>query len=593
MVKKIRNIRGQAWGNFLIAFALILIINVLSESFYLRFDLTKEKRYTLSNSTKELLKKLDDDVYVSVFLEGELPVEYKRLSSAIKDMLNEYRYASGGKINFRFEDLLSDKEIEEKRDIVRQLVQSGVQVEIPELEPDETSAEKYILPSAMVYYKGKEYPLNFLKREFGHDLSMEINGSIELLEAEIGSVLRKCLAGREIKLAFVAGHGELGEFETADIAKELSEFYTVERININISDTNCIKLFAREIMNSPGRESEALIEGLGRRLSTYSGIIVAKPTLPFKEVEKFILDQYIMNGGKVIWLVESLVAEDDSMMTNNGRFMTIEQNHNLGDLLFNYGARLEPTLIQDINCHGIPVISQENGRMGFWPWLFYPLFHPVDDNVITRNLESVWGRYVTTIDTTSNPAAKKRMLLKSSEESRVAHSPVMISLDLLKIKPDPVNFQNPNQVAAVLLEGGFRSGFKHRPGVRRPLKIDFKDTVPSNAMIVIGDGDMIRNQVSNDKRQVYPLGYDNYASRYFNQSIEFANKKFFLNCVDYLCDDSHLIEVRSKKVILRLLDKAKIKQEKKKWQWINMALPIAIIAIFGFLNAVYRRRKWQ
>ncbi len=580
------------WGGFLIILSVILLFNVLSDKWYQRFDLTKEKRYTLSESTKSLLQKLEDEVYISIYLDGDIPVDYKRLKTAVRDMMNEYRYASEGLFSFEFEDILAEQDIEEKRKILQQLYQQGLKIEVPELEPDQVADEKYIIPSALVVYRGREYPLNFLKREFGKPLEEEINGSIELLEYEIGNVLRKCIAGKDLELALVEGHGELDPVETADISKELSDFYSLERININISDTNCIKMFADELLAQPDRQSEVLIESLIDKLSKYDGIIVAKPTIAFKEVEKFVLDQYIMRGGKVIWLVESLIAEMDSV-AKYGRVMTANHSHNLDNLLFNYGARLEPTLVQDLQSHGIPAINQQTNRPGFWPWIFYPLFNPADDNVITRNLESVWGQYCSSLDTTANRAARKTILLKSSINSRVAHNPVMISLDLLRVQPDKNNFRNPSQVVAVLLEGGFRSAFKYRPGARRNLDIEYKDSVENNAMIVIGDGDLIRNQTSGDKSQVYPLGYDKYGTQSFGEPVIFANKKFFMNCVDYLCDESNLIEVRSKEIILRLLDKERTRTEKRKWQWINMGLPILVILLFGGINAFYRRKRWQ
>ncbi|MFY0644019.1 MAG: gliding motility-associated ABC transporter substrate-binding protein GldG [Bacteroidia bacterium] len=592
--KKKENSKSNSIGGFLIFLAAVFLINTVADRWYKRFDLTKEKRYTLSESTKNLLDKLNDEVYITVYLDGELPIEYKRLKTSVKDMLNEYRYESGGNVSYNFEDILADRSIEEKREILQQLHQQGLKIEVPELADDEVAGERYIVPSAMVVYRGREYPLNFLKREFGKPLEQEINGSIELLEYEIGNVLRKCIAGRELKLAIVEGHGELGPMETADIAKELSDFYRVERISINLSDTNCIKLFAKEVLANPERQSEVLIESLIKKLNTYQGIIIAKPTIPFKEVEKFILDQYVMNGGKVIWLVESLIAEMDSIASSGtGRFMTANHAHNLDNLLFNYGARVEATLVQDLQSHGIQAINRQTNRPDFKPWWFYPLFNPADDNMITRNLESVWGRFCSTIDTTANRSAKKTILLKSSKFSRVAHNPVMISLDQLEVRPDENNFRNPGQISAVLLEGGFRSAFKYRPGMRRNLEIDYKDTVEENAMIVIGDGDLIRNQISTDKSQVYPLGYDKFGSQSFGQPVNFANKKFFLNCVDYLCDESNIIEVRSKEIVLRLLDKERVREEKKKWQWINMGLPILIVVIFGGINAFYRRRKWQ
>ena len=569
----------------------IVLLNIIADSVYQRIDLTKEKRYTLSKSTENLVNKIDEEVYITIYLDGKLPLEYKRLKSAARDMLNEFRLASSGLIKYEFEDVLADKELKEKEQILKELYQKGLRVEQPELKPDEAPTNRYIIPAGIVFYKGQEYPLNLLKREFGKPLQEEINGSIELLEYEIGTALRKGITGRELRLAFTDGHGELSMEETADIANELNDYYSVSRININLRDSNCYKMFTREVSENLDRPVlSVFVESLIKKLRSYSGLIVAKPTIEFTEPEKFVLDQYIMNGGKVIFLVESLIAEMDSV-AKYGRVMTANHSHNLDDLLFNYGAKVQPTLIQDLQSHGIPAINQQTNRPGFWPWWFYPLFNSIDDNPVSRNLENVWGRYCSTIDTTARKDITKTVLLRSSPQSRVAHNPVMISLDLLKVRPDPSNFTKGNQIAAVLLNGTFKSPFRHREGVKRAFDIEYKQKVEDNAMIVIGDGDLIRNQVS-PKGQVYPLGYDRYGSQNFGQPVEFANKKFFLNCVDYLCDETNLIEVRSRKVELRLLDKNRVKEERFKWQLINMLVPIALILLFGIVNSVVRRRRW-
>ncbi len=576
----------------ILLYALVLVVfNFMANEFYFRLDLTKEKRYTLSPSSVGLLNKLDDDLYVTIFLDGDLPIEYKQLQSATRDILNEYRLASDGKIKFDFEDILADKDIKEKEAILKDIFQKGLQIEQPDVRPDEAPTQKYILPSGIVFYKGKEYPINLLKRQFGKSLEVEINNSIELLEYEIGTAIRKGLSGKSIKVAFSSGHGELSSTQTADIANSLSEFYSLNRINLNLRDSNCYKNFASDVVNNPQKPVfSILVEGLINQLKPYKGLIIAKPTLEFTEPEKYILDQYVMNGGKIIFLVENLLAEMDSV-AKYGQVMTVNHSHNLDDILFQYGVKVKPNLVQDIQCHGIPAINQQTNRPGFWPWIFYPLFSAVDDNPVSRNLENVWGRYCSTIDTTSRKTLKKTVLLRSSPQSRVAANPVLISLDILKNRQDPSNFRNGNQISAVLVEGEFISPFRYRDGVKRSFDLPFSESIEQNSMIVISDGDLIRNQVSSDGR-VYPLGYDKFASKQFSTPVEFANKKFFLNCVDYLCDENNLIEVRSKEVILRLLDKSKLKNEKLFWQSFNMILPILIILIFGFVNSFYRKRRW-
>ena len=576
----------------ILLYALVLVVfNFMANEFYFRLDLTKEKRYTLSPSSVGLMNKLDDDLYVTIFLDGDLPIEYKQLQSATRDILNEYRLASDGKIKFDFEDILADKDIKEKEAILKDIFQKGLQIEQPDVRPDEAPTQKYILPSGIVFYKGKEYPINLLKRQFGKSLEVEINNSIELLEYEIGTAIRKGLSGKSIKVAFSSGHGELSSTQTADIANSLSEFYSLNRINLNLRDSNCYKNFASDVVNNPQKPVfSILVEGLINQLKPYKGLIIAKPTLEFTEPEKYILDQYVMNGGKIIFLVENLLAEMDSV-AKYGQVMTVNHSHNLDDILFQYGVKVKPNLVQDIQCHGIPAINQQTNRPGFWPWIFYPLFSAVDDNPVSRNLENVWGRYCSTIDTTSRKTLKKTVLLRSSPQSRVAANPVLISLDILKNRQDPSNFRNGNQISAVLVEGEFISPFRYRDGVKRSFDLPFSESIEQNSMIVISDGDLIRNQVSSDGR-VYPLGYDKFASKQFSIPVEFANKKFFLNCVDYLCDENNLIEVRSKEVILRLLDKNKLKNEKLFWQSFNMILPILIILIFGFVNSFYRKRRW-
>ena len=591
MVGKVINKEKNVMGKIILGALIICVFNFIANEFYFRIDLTKEKRFTLSTSSKNLLKKLDDDLYITVFLDGDLPIEYKQLQSSTRDILNEYRLASDGRIKFDFEDILTGKDIKEKESILKEVFQKGLQIEQPELRPDEAPTEKYILPSGIVFYKGKEYPINLLKRQFGKSLEVEINSSIELLEYEIGTAIRKGLSGKSIKLAFSAGHGELSSLQTADIANSLSEFYSLDRINLNLRDSNCYKIFASDVANNPQKPVfSVLVEGLINKLKSYKGLIVAKPVIEFTEPEKYILDQYVMNGGKVIFLVENLLAEMDSV-AKYGQIMTVNHGHNLDDILFQYGVKIKPNLVQDIQCHGIPAINQQTNRPGFWPWIFYPLFSAVDDNPVSRNLENVWGRYCSTIDTTARKTLKKTVLLRSSAQSRVAANPVLISLDILKNKQDPSNFRNGNQISAVLVEGEFVSPFRYRDGVKRSFDLPFSESIAQNSMIVIGDGDLIRNQVSSDGK-VYPLGYDKFASKQFSAPVEFANKKFFLNCVDYLCDDNNLIEVRSKEVILRLLDKGKIKKDKLFWQSLNMIFPIFMIMIFGLLNAFYRRKRW-
>jgi ABC-2 type transport system permease protein len=569
----------------------IVVINLLSGTFYRRLDLTKEKKYTLSQTSEDLADQLEDVVYFRVFLEGDFPSEYRRLQRSIRDMLNEFRRVSSRNIQFQFEDVLGDEEVDRKEEILRQLASKGLQITQPEVDVDETVGEKYIIPGALVSFQDQEYPLNFFKREFGKPLEEEINGSIELLEYEIANILRKCLAQREVKIGFTEGHGELEVMEVADAVRSLEEYYTVHRVNLNLLDTGATRPYWTAMARDTQNSGAILFNGILNDLMQYEALVVAKPLVRFLDQELLLIDQYIMRGGKVIWLVDRMIAEMDSLK-QTGSFAAIDRDLNLDEMLFRYGVRVNPDLVQDLNCHGIPVISRRGGsRPGFQPWIFYPLLAPRGEHPIVRNLTSQWGRFMSSVDTLAS-SARKTVLLQTSENSRLGLNPVEVSMSILNTPLPPEVFRKKNIPVAVLLEGTFVSPFAKRRAVKRNVPIQLKDEVRDNAMIVIGDGDFIRNQVNREGGEIYPLGYDRYASRTFNQPVQFANKKFFLNCVDYLCDDSGIIEIRSKEVVLRLLDKVRVKTERRKWQMLNMVVPVVAILLFGLVNTFYRRRRY-
>lgn len=579
-------------SDFTILLAVLIVANLLADEFYFRVDLTKEKRYTLAKSTKKLLGSLDDVAYFNIYLDGDLSSDYKRLKESCRDILNEFRQEAGSNIQFTFEDVLSDKEIKEKDEILKQLSSKGLEISRSEISDDREESEKFIIPGAIVFFKGKEYPINFLKKKFGNTIEQDINQSIELLEYEIGNIIRKCVLNKEVKLSFINGHGELSDDDIADIGNELSDYYTLSRFNLNLNDTNCLKQLGKAISDSGSRTPQALINALLQKLKTYNGLVIAKPKYHFTDLEKFLIDQYVMNGGKVLWLVESLNAEMDSV-GKYGNVFTNDYDLNLNDILFRYGVRINPDLIQDMQCHGIPVLSKGgSGKPGFLPWLYYPLLNAADStHPIVKNMGSVWAQFASSIDTTSNPDIKKTILLHSSMYSRVAGNPVNISLEMLGIKPNPESFGKPYRTVAVLLEGKFKSLYEHINSIKQD--IPYKSEIKNNRMIVISDGDIIKNQIKKGSGEIYPLGYDRYASQTFGETVMFENKKFILNCIDYLCDESNLMEVRTKNIELRLLDKTKVKTEKTKWQLINMLIPVLAIVVFSFANYRWRKFKYE
>ncbi len=555
--------KNRSITELILVVALVIITNLICSVYFLRFDLTKEKRYSLSEASKNLASRVDDVLYVKVYLEGDFPSGFKHLGKSTKEMLDEFAAYANGNIQYEFIDPFSDADTKKSSDIVKELVSKGLQPTSVQIKKDDEMSQKIIVPGAMFYYKGREIPVNFLKGQFGAAPEDVINSSIELLEYEIANVLRKATETGLKRIAFMDDHGELDQWDVADAKAELEQFYDVKRIPLS---------------SVPPQE-----------LNKYAGIIIAKPTLPFSDFDKFKLDQYVMNGGKIIWIIDSQIADMDSLQ-KEPMFVSVSYDLNLDDILFRYGVRINQNLVQDIQCEAIPILSavkNGNPQQKLLPWLFFPAATPASDHPIVKNIDPVWFQFASSIDTTSNKDIRKSVLLRTSPYARLMGAPVRVDLNMARIRPDPELFSKGSFPMAVLLEGKFNSIFQYRMGANANPELPFKSSIDNNKMIVISDGDIIRNQRKKSTGEIFPLGYN----RYTNQ--QFGNKRFILNCVDYLCDNSGIIEVRGKEITLRLLNKAKVKQEKTKWQIINIGAPLIIILIFGVTNQWIRKRKYE
>jgi ABC-2 type transport system permease protein len=562
--KKRKDLKLQSLIELGLVIGLIIVANLISSAVFMRADLTKEKRFSLSSTTKELAKKLDDVLYVKVYLKGDFPADFKRLRNATQEMLDEFRAISKNKIEYEFVDPFEGVEKKGQLDVLRQLSEKGLQPTQAFSTKVDEEEKKIIVPGALCYFKDKEMPLNLLKKQdMGEAPEEVINKSIEGLEYEIGNILRKCVAGDKPKLAFLTGHGELNEQEVGSISYELSEFYEVQRFDLTAPDSL-------------------------QSLNKFAGIIIAKPTEPFSEFHKFKIDQYVMNGGKVLWLVDPVFANIDSLR-RYPEMLSISYDLRLDDMLFKYGVRLNQDLIQDMKSGDISLTTGFEGssvQQRKFRWIFYPLFSSSSQHPIVRNIDAVHGQFVSSIDTTANKKISKTVLLQSSENSRVQNSPVRISFEILRRPINPALFNKPYRMSAVLLEGEFESVFRYRQKAGSgDADLPFKESIAKNSMIVISDGDIIRNLVR-PSGEIYPLGFDR------NTGETFGNKKFIMNCIDYLCDGSGLIEVRTKEIKLRMLNKVKVKDEKMKWQLINMLLPIALILLFGGVNYYIRKKRY-
>ena len=560
-----RTIKTQSILEFVLITAIVILLNIMFSGTFFRIDLSKEKRYSLSQSSKKLAERVDAPLYFKVYLEGEFPAGFKRLSRSVKEILDEYRVYSNNNIQYEFIDPFTDADAKKTNDIIQELGGKGLQPTIVQIKKEDEFAQKIIIPGAIAYYKGKEIPVNFLRSQFGQNPEDVINTSIELLEYEVSNLLRKALLDKSKKIAIIEDHGELGRWEMAEAQQMLSEFYEVERLPLSIQ--------------------------VPQKLNEYAGIIIAKPTQEITEFDKFKIDQYIMNGGKVLWLLESQLADMDSLRKEN-IFVSATYPTKIEDMMFRYGIRINSNIVQDLQSNAIPVLSgMRDGvpQQKLLQWPFYPVVGSIIEHPIVKGIDPVWFQFASTIDTIPVKGIQKTVLLQTSPYSRVLPAPVRVDLNISKLDLQPEMFtrkSNGNFPVAVLLEGNFTSIFQYRYDASKNPEIKFKDHVDGNKMIVISDGEVIRNQFKKSTGEVFPLGYD----RYTNE--QFGNKKFIQNCIDYLCDDSGIIEVRAKEITLRLLDKGKIKTERNFWIIFNMLVPALLIVMFGVLNQYIRKRKY-
>ena len=544
----------------------IAIVGYFSSIWYFRIDLTSEKRYTLSNTTQEILSNLQGEVYVQVYLEGDMPIGLKKMRTAIAEMLDEFRVRSKRNLSFEFINPSEETDINSRNKLYEELYNKGLQpINVQSSDEEGGKSQKIVFPGAILNYNGLEMPLNLLKSNPNLRASENLNRSIEGLEYELVRAIKTLSSDTIFKIAFIEGHGELYEPEVEDASKELSRYYTIDR---------------------------GVIGGNPGVLDDYKAVVIAKPTEKFSEADKLILDQYLMNGGSLLWLIDPVMVDKDSLI-NSSVTLAFIQHINLDDQLFKYGVRINPTLIQDIQCARIPINTAIVGNPPQYtpvPWLFFPLLQG-QNHSISRNLNLVKSEFASVIDTISgNGNTRKTVLLSSSSYSKTFGVPNLINLNDVKKPPPESEFTQENIPVAILVEGNFESAFKNRmvssiiPGIGD----QFVENGKPARMIVVSDGDIIRNDVriQGDKVIAMELGKDMLTQQ------TYGNKDFIVNCVNYLVDDPGLMELRSRELRIRLLDKNKISSKRLLWQLINTLLPIVIIVIFGSFLGIWKKRRY-
>lgn len=551
----------------------LVLLNVLGNIFFTQIDLTEEKRYTLTKTTVDLVKNLDEPVFVRVLLEGEFPAGFKRLQRATREKLDDFRKQGGGflsaepLIQYEFADPNAGtaEEINLRREEFRK---EGLTPTLFRLKDTEGTEEKYIFPYAVFSYKGRQVTINLLENQPGYNQDEVLGNSINLLEYKFASAIQKLRLDQKQVIAFTAGQGEAYDIYTRDIVGALRPYYDFGRFFL---DSN--------YMVPPQIDL----------------LIVAKPTQPFTEQDKFKLDQYIMSGGKVIFLVDRLEAELDSLRAG-ASFVTREYPINLDDLLFRYGVRIEPSLALDLQCSQIPqVVGSQGGKpqIEMFNWFYHPVVVPQTEHPILKGLENVNLFFPNSIDTVKTKThIEKTVLLATSNYSREQFHPVRLGFEILRYDPDPSKFTKKQIPLGVLLEGEFSSLYENRvteemeAGLRE-IGATYKSQSPPNRLIVVSDGDLILNPVVDPETMgIMPLGYNVFERRMY------GNKDFIINSIEYLLNDAGMVEARGKEIELRPIDTVRATDNRTMWQLLNIGVPLLALALFGTVFMIMRRRKY-
>ena len=532
----------------------LVILNLLSNTYSKRIDLTEDKRYTLSEETIKIVENIEVPIVIKVYLQGNFPAEFKRIQLETNQFLEELS-ALNNNINFRFVNPLN---------LTDELIKRGLQPSRLTVQEDGQMSETIIFPWATIKYKKKEVNVPLLSNNSAPSQEEQLQRSIEDLEYQFANALHLITSNKTKKIAILKGNGELDDIYLYSFLEELGEYYKLAEFTLDSVSSNPQKTLSD--------------------LTEYDLSIIAKPSKRFTEEEKFTLDQYIINGGKTLWLIDNIYAELDSLMLN-GSSLAFNRDLNLTDLLFNYGVRINYNVSKDLFSSSIRLASGNVGNQTQYQdflWHYYPLVLPSNNHPIVTGLDPILLKFPSNIDTLQNDISKT-VLLQSSPYSKRIGTPTNISLNELAVKATKEDFNNGIQIFGVLLEGNFKSAYSTRT---KPFKTDiFKQNGENNKMIIISDGDIIANEVF--RGEPLPLDQDKWTGQ------AFGNTSFLLNAAHYLLDDTGILKLRSKNLKIQFLDKEKAFQEKTYWQVFNLFLPLIILFSFGIIFNYARKKKYK
>ena len=547
-------------------------LNLLAAHLHSRIDLTHEKRYTLSTPTRQLLAKVDDDIQVDLYLAGNLKAGIRKLAGSTEDLLQEFNEYTGGKIRVRSFDPLTGLDDSARSLFLDSLSGMGIQpmTQVAQAKKGDEQMQRVVIPAAVIRYKDKVYPVNLLKgvQVGGEGQAQEqlYSNAETLLEYKFGSAIDKAMAKEKPVVGYVMGNGEPLDFRVYDLIQNLRSNY---------------------------RFGVVKLDSAGIIPADYKVLVIVKPTQKFTEKEKLTLDQYLMHGGQLIWAIDELHAEKDSL-SQEQQTIAYDRGLDLEDLFFKYGVRVNQDLVEDLQSASLSmVVGQQGGKPQFeaLPWPYFPLlngslFHP-----ISKNLDPVYAQFANSVDTVKAPGIQKTVLLQTSANARLVSTPALITFEVLKYKDDPKMFRTPNIPVAWLLEGKFHSLFANRISsamadslanyYHQPFLAEA--TIPTR-VIVCADADIFMNELT--QRGPMPLGFSR------DNNYTFANADFISNSIEYLVNPSGILETRSKDFTLRLLDPSKVDSDRAFWQFMNIALPLILVILGGYTYQYIRRKRY-
>ncbi len=544
----------------------VIFINIAGTFFHFKIDLTEDKRFTLTPATRQIVTEVDAPIFIQVLLEGKFPAEFRRMPAAIREMLLEFNKLNN-EIRFRFENPL-----EGEKEEVQQRLDAWAQVGIIPTELNvrvvEGQSRQRIYPYAIFNYGDRQVAINLLEESSGATSGdVALNTSITLLEYKFSNAIAKLRATSKPNILLSAGHGELYAEQTAALEANLRAFYNLGRVNL---------------------------DSIYRIPPEIAMLIVAKPTIHYSEKNLFVIDQYIMNGGSVIFLLDPLTVNLDSIRKNN-QYLPYDNDVGLDDLLFKYGARINKNFVLDLNCTSIPLAINKpggNSQFNLFPWYYHVLAQGDGIHPIVKGLDPVNLFFPASIDTIKTKSTIfKTPLLYSSVYTRLQYNPVLLDFEILKTNPDQSKFQAPPQILALLLEGRFNSAYENRVSPAMMDGLDqigasFKGEGEPSRILIVSDGDLAKNYINPTTREIQPLGFNQFVN------YTFANQEFLNNSVEFMLDRIGLSEARAKNIKLRLLDKQRIQTERLYWQMLNVVLPLVLLIVIGIIFNVVRKRRF-